>query len=195
MTMAPLLPGSAAALARLARRFARARSGLAAVEFALLLPIMLMFYVGGSEVITLLTLDRKVGRTASTVTDLLSQEALTLLAGSSSDYNLEVANIMDAAEAVLEPFDTSKAKILLLIVNVDATPQTIVKVSQLNDIVYAIGAASPIAVPSAIATSGDVVVGRVSYSYTSPFSSALTGINGDGSYHLQDTYFLKPRGS
>ena len=37
-------------LPRVLRRFARDRKGVSAVEFALLLPLMMTFYIGGAEV-------------------------------------------------------------------------------------------------------------------------------------------------
>lgn len=175
--------------------FLRGRKGVAAVEFALILPLMLLLYVGGAEVTTLLTIDRKVSRAASTLTDLLSQDAVTLIAGDSSTYDAQAANIMDASRAIIEPFKTSNAKILLLVVNVGTTPQTVVKVNKLNDTTAAsVGSASPIAVPATIATTGNVVVGRVVYSYSSPFSSAITGITSGGSYTFSHVYYVKPRG-
>ena len=81
------------------RAFGRAAEGLAAVEFALLLPVLLLLYAGCIELTTALALDRKTSRAASTLVDLLAQDAPTLLAGTDAVYTSEVTAIFDAATA------------------------------------------------------------------------------------------------
>src|ERR1700692_1888012 len=59
--------------ARLVADFLGDRRGLSAVEFALLLPLMLTLYLGGVEVSNGVAADRKVAITARTVADLASR--------------------------------------------------------------------------------------------------------------------------
>ena len=47
--------------------------GVSAVEFAMLLPLMLTLYLGGVEVSQGVSIDRKVTLTARTVADLVAQ--------------------------------------------------------------------------------------------------------------------------
>ena len=52
--------------------FATDRRGVSAVEFALLLPLMLTLYLGGVELSQGISIDRKVTLTARTPDDLLA---------------------------------------------------------------------------------------------------------------------------
>ena len=54
-------------------RLARDQEGVSAVEFAMLLPLMLTLYLGGVEVSQGISIDRKVTLTARTVADLVAQ--------------------------------------------------------------------------------------------------------------------------
>ena len=67
-TIAPRYP-PAAALAR----FAQDRRGVSAVEFAMLLPLMVTLYLGTVEISQGVGIDRKVTLTTRTVADLASQ--------------------------------------------------------------------------------------------------------------------------
>ena len=52
------------------RRIAADRRAVSAVEFALLLPLMLTLFIGGNEVSQAMTIYRKISRTGSTLGDL-----------------------------------------------------------------------------------------------------------------------------
>ena len=63
------------ALERLARklvRFARAREAVAAVEFAIILPVMLSMYVGSIELGQAITIDQRVTTIAGTILTLIA---------------------------------------------------------------------------------------------------------------------------
>ena len=172
----------------LARRFVAERGGVSAVEFALILPLMLVIYAGCGELTTALILDRKVSRAASTISDLVAQQtsvSTTLMNG-----------IFDATTAILEPNDSSIAKVVVVVINVTSSGQTVAWSKARNDTAATANAAPPtsLAVPSAIASAGDeVVVGRVTYSYSSPFASVMQSITGSSAYNLSHIFYLKPR--
>ena len=58
---------------KLVARFGGDERGISAVEFALLLPLMVTLYLGTVEVSQGVAIDRKVTLTARTVADLASQ--------------------------------------------------------------------------------------------------------------------------
>ena len=97
-----------ARLGRLVRRFAVERRGVSAVEFALILPLMLIIYAGCGEVTTALIVDRKVSRAASTISDLVAQQ--------SSISAVAMEGIFDATTAILESYEVSVAKVGLVVV-------------------------------------------------------------------------------
>ena len=55
------------------RRFAKDARGVSAVEFALILPLMLTLYLGGNELTHALTIARKVTHATSSLGDLVTQ--------------------------------------------------------------------------------------------------------------------------
>jgi len=177
-----------AGLARLGRRFAGQRGGVSAVEFALILPLMLMIYAGCGEVTTALIVDRKVSRAASTISDLVAQQ--TSVNATSMD------GIFDATTAILEPYDSSVAKVVVVVVDITSSGQTVAWSKARNDTAATARAAPPtgLTVPSNIASAGsEVVVGRVTYSYSSPFASVMKSITGNTAYNLSHVFYLKPR--
>lgn len=86
-------------------RFWPARSGVAAVEFALVLPVMLILWLGMVEVTVALNLDRKVTILSRTVADLVGRETAT--------DTRRLGEIFDAATAVMAPFEHRNVEIVV----------------------------------------------------------------------------------
>lgn len=61
------------ALGRSLRRFRRNDSGVAAVEFALILPFLLLLYMGSIEASSLFTVDRRIDVISTTTADLVAR--------------------------------------------------------------------------------------------------------------------------
>jgi Flp pilus assembly protein TadG len=174
-------------LGRALLRWRGDRRGVSAVEFALILPVMLLLFAGGSELSEALIVDRKISRTANTIGDLVSQEADVTSA--------EMTNIFNASTAIMEPYSASTAQMLLIVVNINsASSQTVAWSRAVNDTAATVGAPTPIPVPSSIAVVGtQTIIARVNYSYTSPFSSVMQSYTGKSSYSLSKTFMLRPR--
>src|SRR3954466_4564161 len=98
-------------LPRAVRRFVRDRKGVSAVEFALLLPLMLTLYIGGAEVSQAVSVSRKATLVARTVADLSSQTSGITAA--------KMTNILDASAAVVSPFDASRLTVTVSQVKID----------------------------------------------------------------------------
>ena len=177
-----------AGLMRFVRRFVAERSGVSAVEFALILPLMLLIYAGCGELTSALILDRKVSRAASTISDLVAQQT--------SVSSTLLGSIFDATLAIIEPYSASPVKLVVVVVNVTSSGQTVVWSKARNDTAASANQAPPsgLTVPSAIATTtGLVVVGRVTYAYSSPFANVMKSITGRDTYNLSHVFYLKPR--
>ncbi|MFA6964224.1 MULTISPECIES: TadE/TadG family type IV pilus assembly protein [Bosea] len=91
-----------AALRRLARRFGSNRRGVAAVEFAMIMPAMLAIYFGIVETGQAIMIDRKVTQLTRSLVDLTAQ--------ASTISNTEMSNIFDAAQTVMMPFTSVAPK-------------------------------------------------------------------------------------
>jgi Flp pilus assembly protein TadG len=93
-------------------RFRRGERGVAAVEFAFIAPIMILLFVGTLELSSGISVNRKLSRLSSTLSDLVTQS-----------QNLDAAavqDIMKAAAKVIHPYDEAKVKIVLTGINIDA---------------------------------------------------------------------------
>ena len=100
---------------RIARPLAglvRDQRGVSAVEFAMLLPLMLTLYLGAVEISQGIGADRKVTLTARTTADLASQAS-----GLSSS---DMTNSLNAASAVMAPYSTTNLKVTVSQVSIDA---------------------------------------------------------------------------
>ena len=67
---------------------------MAAVEFALVLPIMLLLYIGSVEASVLISLDRKLQSVAGSLGDLVARWDTTIPSGTLDDYFQAAAGIM-----------------------------------------------------------------------------------------------------
>ncbi|MFN3349141.1 TadE/TadG family type IV pilus assembly protein [Pseudorhodoplanes sp.] len=173
-------------LARLVTRrlseFTNDRRGMSAVEFALLLPLMVTLYLGGVELSQAISIDRKVTLTARTVADLVSQFS-----------SIDTTNInasLGAASAVLAPYPDSKAKVTVSVVDIDANGVAKVKWSNSkNGTPRAAG--STVTIPAALnIPSTSLVWGEVSYDYQPSIGYVVTG-----NLNLHDQIFMRPRKS
>ncbi|MFH6782083.1 MULTISPECIES: TadE/TadG family type IV pilus assembly protein [Methylobacterium] len=85
-------------------RFRRGQDGIAAVEFAMVLPLLLLLYLGTTDLAGYISNFRKVTLAARTVADLVAREGGTIPTG-------QFATIVKAGRAVLAPYDGATARI------------------------------------------------------------------------------------
>lgn len=99
-----------------AKRAASDRSGMAATEFALLLPIMTMIFFGILELSEGMTANRRVAVAVNTAADLAAQ--------SQQLSPSQVDSLMESVVAILEPASTNAVDINLIsvILNPDGDP-------------------------------------------------------------------------
>lgn len=76
------------------RRFGRDSRAVAAVEFALILPLLITLYLGCVDAATLYAADRKVATVASTMADLVSRQKDVIPETELDDYFIAAQNIM-----------------------------------------------------------------------------------------------------
>jgi len=169
----------------------RDSSGLAAVEFALILPIMLLLFLGSFETTNLVLAYMKLEASAETAADLVAQTRVNTVL-QSTDFT----NITNAAKQVLSPLPTGGA--LLKIAFASATYNT---GSAVIDWHTEVNSANPITtanIPNnaslanlgtqANGSTDSVIIVTLTYSYSSPFTYVL-----NSSYTLTESAFNRPR--
>ncbi|PIR33564.1 MAG: hypothetical protein COV36_02425 [Alphaproteobacteria bacterium CG11_big_fil_rev_8_21_14_0_20_44_7] len=87
-------------------RFKSDNSGMMAVEFALLLPVLLILFLGGFEVTRYVLLQQKISKTTSSMSDLISRLP--------SVSEAEISNSFNAVQHLMEPyFQNSDIKVII----------------------------------------------------------------------------------
>lgn len=163
-----------------ARRFAGDTQGVSAVEFALVLPLMLTLYLGGTEVTQAITASRKVTLVSRTVADLSSQ--------SSCINNTNMTNILNASSAVVAPFSSSRLKVTVSQVKIDANSNATIEWSDtLGGTAHGTGAS--VTLPDALKVASTWLIwAEVEYDYEPTFGSGITG-----QLALKDQMYMRPR--
>jgi Flp pilus assembly protein TadG len=168
-----------------ARRFFRANSGVSAVEFALIAPLMILLFFGLGELGQGLMAQRRTSHIASTIGDL-SAQATTL-------HQSDITDIFSVANIMMAPLPTSTLKMRITSVtagnDANKTPKVDWSKGQgLSDL----GTGTTVTVPVGLLTaSGDsVIMAESTYTYASPVGVVLPhGLN------FSETFYFRPRKS
>ena len=163
----------------LTRAFAHDRRGVAASEFALILPVMLLLFLGSIEVGNVLLVHRKVTAATQTGADLAAQaQALD---------DTDIDNLFEAMDAILEPFPTDPAGFVLQSV-IEDDGDTVVDWIETDGFVGG-APGDAIDVPDGLVLpGGSVIVSQVSYDYTPIFADLVID-----SFTISDVAYLRPR--
>lgn len=161
-------------------RFAQDSHGVSAVEFALVLPLLLTLYLGTVEVSQGIGIDRKVTLTTRTAADLAARASSI----STSDMN----NLLAASSAVIAPYNAAPLKVTLSLVSIDANSSAKVTWScTLNGTKR--GTNSSVTLPAALLNPSTALVwSEVSYSYKPAIGYVITG-----TLNLSDQIYMRPR--
>ena len=160
--------------------FSQDRSGVSAIEFAVLAPLMITLYLGGVEVTQAVAADRKTTLVAHTVADLVAR--------STTVSNAEMSDILKASATVVTPYSVANLKVTVTSVLIDGAGKATVAWSDtLNGTARTPGSA--VALPAALAVPNTSLIwGEVSYAYKPVFGWVLTG-----TLNLSDATFMRPR--
>lgn len=177
------LPAFAGFAARFLRAFSRRQDGVAAVEFALILPVMLTLLLGTVEFSNAMQADRKVGQMASIAADLVAQDT--------EISNAEMNDIMAGMQAIMFPLPTAAMRVRITSIVADTSGTPRVAWSDARN-TAARAANSIVTLPRAnMLTPGEgLIYAEVWYTYTSSPGQFLTG-----GITMDDQFYLRPRRS
>jgi Flp pilus assembly protein TadG len=157
------------------------RRGAAAVEFALLLPLLALLYFGIVEVTQGAMTEQRVAHTASAIGDLVAQ--------SSTITSDEVGDIFTVGDAIMSPYPTSGLQMRISSLTADKNGAVTVAWSQAQGMAALTkGAAAPTLPTNVIAAYESVVMGETKYTYRSVFGMVLPQ-----PIVFSETYYLHPR--
>ena len=156
------------------------RRGMVAVEFALLLPVMLAVYLGGVEIGDGFAIDTRVTLVARSVTDLATQYVTI--------DNQDASNILGASTAIIAPYAAANIVVTVSEVTTDSSGNgTITWSDSLNGTARTVGSA--ITLPASLKTANiSIILGEVTYNYTPALGYAVTG-----TITMLDSFYMMPR--
>jgi len=159
-----------------------ARGGAAAIEFALLAPIMVLMFFAVVELSAAVDCRTRVNNVASTAADLVAQETIV----STSD----MTNVFSALNAIIYPFPSAAARIVITsVVDNGSGGGKVAWSNAQNGTARTVGSA--VTVPAGlITTGGSVILAEITYTYTSPTTQFLTG-----TVTMSNSFFARPRRS
>ena len=172
------------------KRLYKDESAVSAVEFAMILPFMLLLLIGMTELAEALNQDRKVSRIANSVADLIAQEE-----GVSTG---DLDSLLVIGEKILDPYPSDNLQVIVASITFDEDGDASVDWSRdtAGAQPWSSGDAPPITLPSNIAVpNSSIVVGQTNLTYTPSFTGLFVGIFdwSPSALDLSDTYFLSPR--
>src|SRR5438445_8233504 len=181
---------------RSARDLARDRNGIAATEFAVIVPLMLVMFFGTVEFSSAVAIDRKVTLIARTLSDLTSQSAGTL-----TDTDLQ--NSFTASMSIITPYDDTLVNGTIAQIYIDANSVAKIQWSKSATIASGATLATLTAPPTSLAPgttvttmipstllipSSYLIFSQVSYVYAATVKYVLkSGIT------LSDVSYTRPR--
>jgi Flp pilus assembly protein TadG len=163
------------------KRFANDSRAVAAVEFALILPLLITLYFGTVEAASLYAVDRRVATVASTMADLVSRERKCIT-------NTTLTTYFSAATSTMQPYSTTSLKQVVSMLKVSSAGAVTVQWSKAygtgatalttgtnTTVAPASGATEDI--NTLARTKGWLVVAQIQYPYTPLFGLVIKNIN------------------
>lgn len=156
-------------LAAMSAQLASDISGFAAVEFAMIVPVMIMMLLGCVEVCDALNLQNRVSTIAET--------ASLLVARCSSVSRGDLADVMRISDSIMGKYSEQALKIEIVAVQTDAANTTTVLFSQdrSGGEPYGAGSTYPKLPQGVIAQNHAGIIADVTYAYRSPFGQYIHG--------------------
>jgi Flp pilus assembly protein TadG len=161
------------------------RAGFAAVEFAMVVPIMIILFLGSVEFSLALSYDRRVTAIASAAADLVAQEEEV-----DSNY---LDDVMKVADGLLPPetnLNDLDVKLISVVTDADNNATVDWSYDRLSAEPYAKNSAYSDLPDDLVEPLSSVVVSEVTFDYNPPVGHFITG-----DITLSERFFLRPRKS
>jgi Flp pilus assembly protein TadG len=177
-----------AKLPNVSLRFARDLRGVAAVEFALIAPLMLTIFFGTVELATGLAVDRKVTLVSRSLSDLVAQATAV--------NDADLTNVFNAATAIMTPYAASPMAAKITAVSIDGSGKATVAWSKSWTTAgmtsgYSGGTVVTSSIPAGlIVNNTQLIWSEVTYAYTPTIGYVVKSM-----ITLTDKFYARPRQS
>lgn len=159
----------------------RDRRGVSAVEFALIAPVLLLFYCGMAELTEAMIAQRRLSHLASSIGDVVARS--TQLSDAQS------ADVFKVGEVLMAPFTTTDLHMCVASIVSDAKGKDTVEWSDLHGSADCPAAGAVVDIPASVLPANQsVIMSKASYDYESPIK-----LVSPKSITFKRTYYLRPR--
>ena len=156
-------------------------SGVALIEFAMVVPILIVLFIGGFQLMEATSVYRKVTTTARSLSDLSTQYI--------SITDAELDGVLDASAQIMAPYAITNGTYRISLIDVSSTGVSTVAWSKSKN-GTALTPNTAYALPAALKMNGvDVIVCDVNYTYQPIAFFQLLG-----PLPFKDQIFMIPRG-
>ncbi len=173
------------------------QSGVAAIEFAMLAPLLMLMTWGTLEIARGVMTHKRFQRVVAMVGDLVARERQ--LGTTSTEAKAELAGIMESAKNVMLPFSTTPLKVAIMSVRSSPNPpySTTIEWSYAFQGASAPVCPAPKGMPAGMITPGNAaIVVEASYEYKPMLANLSVGWGGWGAgITWTDTITNSPRNS
>ncbi|HWW24391.1 MAG TPA: TadE/TadG family type IV pilus assembly protein [Caulobacter sp.] len=162
--------------------FWRDRRGVSAIEFALVAPLLILFYFGMAELTEAMMAQRRLSHLASSIGDVVAQgQKLT---------DARRNDVFSVGATLMSPFPTSTLRMCLVSIVSDATGKDVVAWSEPSNGPTNCPAPNAVVdIPASVLPAGQsVIMSSASYEYNSAFKFILPQ-----TLTFRRTFYLKPR--
>ncbi|MEO8650993.1 MAG: TadE/TadG family type IV pilus assembly protein [Hyphomicrobiaceae bacterium] len=174
-------------------RLRRETGGMAAVEFAMIVPIMFFLFVGTIEFSQALTVDRRLTQAASSTADLIARAPNSGLTADQVDRDLKII------EQLIAPYELERLYVKVISVIAQGTPGNPSVLSYVVDWSRDNLAGTPHnhgdtynQIPEGLLVAGEsVIVSEATYNYTPLVFNYFI----QSAFNMTERFFLKPRNS
>ena len=149
------------------RRFAKAKKGLAALEFAIIAPMMIFLLFGSVETIDMLSVNSRAQNVAASLADVVARDTEV--------SNAEVSGLWEALAVLMYPNNPANIDVRVTSVRIVSTSSATVVWSEGRGLAGRV-TNSTVSLPSAIMNPGtSIIMTETVYHYDSPLGFILDG--------------------
>lgn len=164
------------------RRFARDQRGVSALEFAMLAPVLIVFYFGMAETVQAMMAKRKIGHIASVIGDLVAQDQTVTTA--------EFTDLWTIGATLASPFPTAgKLGMRVSSVSANAAGDVTVDWSCVSGTGLTAKSGAWTGIPAGlIGANQSLIIAETRYPYDSPIKRIVPD-----TVTFTNIYYLRPR--